>query len=51
MRTASKDPGRLATVRRLISDLRRTEEGRDIVPDRLLTVWQAVEAALDDPET
>lgn len=48
VRTASKDPGRLATVRRLISDLRRTEEGRDIVPDRLLTVWQAVEVALKD---
>ena len=51
MRTASKDPQRLATVRRLISDLRRSKEGRDIVPDRLLTVWRAVEAALDGTET
>ena len=51
MRTASKDPQRLATVRRLISDLRRTEEGRDIVPDRLLAVWLAVEVALDGTET
>ena len=47
LRTASKDPARLATVRRLISDLRSTSEGREIVPDRLLAVWQAVEGALE----
>ena len=47
LRTASRDPGRLVTVRRLISDLRDTSEGRNIVPDRLLAVWQAVEGALE----
>ena len=46
LRTASKDPERLGTVRRLMSDLRKTEAGRQIVPDRLLGVWSAVEAAL-----
>ena len=30
----------------LIDDLRKTEEGRRIVPDELLAVWTAVEEAL-----
>ena len=46
LRTASTDPGRLATIRRLVSDLQKTMEGRQIVPETLLGVWQAVEAAL-----
>ena len=46
LRTASRDPDRLEPVRRLIDDLRKTEEGRRIVPDELFAVWTAVEEAL-----
>ena len=46
VRTASRDPGRLEPVRRLIDDLRKTDEGRRIVPDELFAVWTAVEEAL-----
>ena len=46
VRTASRDPARLEPVRRLIDDLRKTDEGRRIVPDELFAVWTAVEEAL-----
>ena len=46
VRTASRDPDRLKPVRRLIDDLRKTDEGRRIVPDELFAVWAAVEEAL-----
>lgn len=46
IRTASRDPERLKPVRRLIKDLRKTEEGRLIVPDELFSIWTAVEEAL-----
>ena len=46
LRTASRDPDRLKPVRRLIHDLRKTEEGRRIVPDDLFEIWTAVEEAL-----
>lgn len=46
VRTASRDPERLEPVRRLIGDLRKTKEGRRIVPDELFAVWTAVEEAL-----
>ena len=46
VRTASRDPARLEPVRRLIDDLRKTDEGRRIVPDKLFAVWTAVEEAL-----
>ena len=46
VRTASRDHDRLKPVRRLIDDLRKTEEGRRIVPDDLLAVWTAVEEAV-----
>lgn len=46
LRVASRDPGRLEPVRRLIDDFRKTEEGRRIVPDDFFAVWTAVEAAL-----
>lgn len=46
LRATSRDPGRLATVRKLIADLRSSEEGRCIVPEELYSVWQAVEDAL-----
>ncbi|MEX1363714.1 MAG: phospholipase D family protein [Nannocystaceae bacterium] len=47
VRVASRQPSRLVPVRRLIEDLRSTEQGRTIVPDELLAIWMAVEAALD----
>ena len=46
LRAASRDPNRLKPVRRLIRDLRKTREGRRIVPDDLFGVWTAVEEAL-----
>ena len=46
LRTASRDPDRLKPVRRLIDDLRKTDEGRRIVPDELFDIWTAVEEAL-----
>ena len=46
VRTASRDPDRLDPVRRLIDDLRKTDEGRCIVPDELFAIWMAVEEAL-----
>ena len=46
VRAASRDPGRLEPVRRLIEDFRGTEEGRRIVPDDFLELWSAVEEVL-----
>ena len=46
VRAAARDPERLKPVRRLIDDLRKTEEGRKIVPDDLFAVWSAVEETL-----
>ncbi|MEA3275002.1 MAG: phospholipase D family protein [Pseudomonadota bacterium] len=50
VRAASREPSRLAPVRRLIDDLRKTEEGRRIVPDALLALWQAVDQAAGSRE-
>ncbi|MCP4445837.1 MAG: hypothetical protein GY811_10910, partial [Myxococcales bacterium] len=47
MRIAAREPARLEPVRRLIDDLRATDEGRDIVPDDLIAVWDAVQEAID----
>ncbi len=48
VRAASRDPGRLEPIRRLIKDFRGTEEGRRIVPDDFLELWSAVEEALQE---
>lgn len=48
VRAASRDPKRLEPIRRLLADLSKTEEGREIIPDSLLETWQAVEAALEN---
>ena len=48
VRAASRDPGRLEPVRRLIEDFRSTEEGRRIVPDDFLELWRAVEEVLGE---
>lgn len=47
LRAASRDPERLAPVRRLIRDLRQTGEGRRVIPDDLFLIWNAVEEALE----
>lgn len=46
LRMASREPKRLEPVRRLIEELRSTEEGSGIVPDDFFAIWQVVEQAL-----
>ena len=46
MRVASREPSRLEPIRRLIDGLRETEDGREIVPNDLLEVWDAVDEAI-----
>jgi hypothetical protein len=51
VRVASREPARLDPVRRLIADLRETEEGRKIVPDELYAMWTVVDEAVRPKET
>ena len=51
LRAASRDPKRLQPVRRLIDDLRKTADGRRIIPDDLLEVWNAVNEVLETDST
>lgn len=51
MRVASRDPKRLEPIKKLIEDLRGTDEGRQIVPDDLYAVWAVVEDALGNERT
>ena len=46
LRIAARQPARLEPVRRLVEDLRATEQGRRIVPDDFLAVWDAVTEAV-----
>ncbi len=50
IRTAAREPSRLEPVRRLIDDMRKTEEGRQIVPDDFLGLWTAVQAAVNEDD-
>jgi len=43
VRAASREPHRLEPIRRLITDLRSTPEGREIVPDAFYKLWMTVE--------
>lgn len=43
LRAASRYPERLDVVRRLVRDLRQTEDGRTIIPSDLYEVWQAID--------
>ena len=43
LRAASRHPERLDIVRRLVQDLRQTEDGRAIIPPDLYEVWQAID--------
>ncbi len=49
VRTAARHPDRLKPVRRLIDDLRKSDEGRRIVPDDLFEIWTAIEEVLAEP--
>ena len=48
LRAASRDPTRLDVVRRLVTDLRKTSEGRTILPDDLYNVWAAIDQTLKE---
>ena len=48
LRAASQDPARLDVVRRLVTDLRKTSEGRTILPDDLYNVWTAIDQTLKE---
>jgi len=45
-RTASRDPARLETVRKLVDDLRAIEDGRKVIPEGLYEVWSVVDEVI-----
>lgn len=45
MRTLARDPSRLEGIARLIAELTKTNEGRDLLPEGWLDLWSAVSAA------
>ena len=45
LRSLTKDPRRIDDAARLIKDLSRTPEGRDLLPDGLNEIWEPVWAA------
>lgn len=50
VRAAARDPARLEPIRRLITDLRGTPEGREVVPDDLYALWQVIDETINtDP--
>ena len=49
VRAASRDPKRLEPIRRILDDLCATDEGRRIIPERLMDTWNAVEKAMVRP--
>ena len=51
LRAASRDPERLKPIRRLIEDLRKTPEGRELVPDDLLAIWNAVDSVVSGDDS
>ncbi|WP_440998073.1 phospholipase D family protein [Arhodomonas sp. SL1] len=46
LRVAAREPERLETVRQLMADLSRQEDGTRIVPEDFHAIWQAVDAAI-----
>ena len=42
LRALADDPTRLDHIERLVSDLERTEEGRQLLPDELVAVWTSI---------
>lgn len=45
VRTVSRDPSKLAGVRRLVDALERTDEGRALLPDGFAEVWPVIWAS------
>jgi hypothetical protein len=45
LRALAEDPARLDHIERLVSDLERTEEGKQLLPEELVTVWTAIRSA------
>ena len=50
MRTASRDPGRLEPIRRMIEQLTDSEEGQDVIPEDFLEIWNAVHDSMTRPK-
>jgi hypothetical protein len=50
VRTAAREPERLAPIRRLIEDLQSSPEGRDIVPPGFMEIWDVVDAAAENSD-
>ncbi len=48
MRTLGQNPYRLKHVARLVEDLRRTEEGRKIVPAEFMAIWEPIWSASEE---
>lgn len=42
MRALDRDPGKLDQVSRLVEDLIQTDEGRALLPDGLLDIWEPI---------
>lgn len=45
LRTLSRNPTQIDDVARLISDLKRTPEGKELLPEGLIEIWEPVWAA------
>ena len=45
LRTLAEDPSRLDHIERLVQDLEKTEEGRQLLPEELVMLWSAIRAA------
>jgi hypothetical protein len=45
VRTLDRNPSKLDQISRLVSDLKRTESGRDRLPDRFDEIWEPIWAA------
>ena len=45
LRTLAEDPSSLDHIERLIQDLEKTEEGRQLLPHELVMLWTAIRAA------
>jgi hypothetical protein len=45
LRALAEDPTHLDHIERLVSDLERTEEGKQLLPEDLVTVWTAIRSA------
>ena len=45
LRTLAEDPSRLDHIERLMQDLEKTEEGRQLLPEELAMLWTAIRAA------